>query len=174
MPCLRFGPGSLAHARPARRRAACTTSASAIKDTLQWVGAARRGIPFRTAWKRQQLVMQGISRGKACSCQPSLKAGAKLEGRQIIPSSPPASLRCQEPRGRQSLQSLSTTIFQLPGRRNSLSFPRTLQDPADRRAGRRPMLSAIPTAANKECYEKIRGNTRHETHGVLLQEEPAV
>lgn len=134
-------------ARSLCSRSPCTTGASAITDTLQWVGAARRGIPFRTAWKRQQLVMQGISRGKACSCQRSLGAGAKLEGRQIIPSSPPASPRCQELRGRRSLQSLSSTPFQLPGRRNLLFLPSDAP-----RSGRSQGRRAADAVSDSYCH----------------------
>lgn len=65
MPCLRCGPEPFAQACSANMQAASNASTSALRDTLKRAWAARRGIPFRTNWKRQQLVMQSISQGRS-------------------------------------------------------------------------------------------------------------
>lgn len=155
------GPEALAQSRSANMQAASNESTSTLRDTLKWVWAARRGIPSRTNWKQQQLVMQSISRGRSLQLPTFPQSQGKARRKPDHPFQPTRKPAVPgTPWEAVSAKSLSTGIIQLTGRRNLLCFPRTLQDPADRRAGRRPMPSTIPTAINKKFYEKTRENLR--------------
>lgn len=157
MSCLRCGPEPLAQARSVNAHAARNASTSTLRDTSQWVWAARRGIPFRTNWKQQQLVMQSISQARSLQLPTFPQSQGKARRKPDHPFRP--TRKPAVPGTRWEAVSAEEPFHEdHPAHRQEELALLPSDSPRSGRSGSGLMPSTIPTVINKKFYEKIREN----------------
>lgn len=133
---------------------AAHANTSPVRDTSAWVRAVPRGIPPRTNWKQQQLVMQSILQGRSLQLPTFPQRQGRARRKPDHPSWPPSSpavpgtpweaeepFHGHRPAQRQELATLPSDT------------------PRSHRADGRPTPSAVPTVLNKTFCEKMRARS---------------